>query len=62
MAGQVDDIHSVLVIPPKDAGSRIVGKMKVHASRQLRLRYPDLRRIYWRTKLCLLDFSLRLLG
>jgi putative transposase len=44
---QVDHIHVVLVIPPKYAVSSIVGKMKANLSRQLRLRYPELKRTYW---------------
>ncbi|WP_447969850.1 IS200/IS605 family transposase [Nitrospira sp. M1] len=44
---QVDHIHVVLVIPPKYAVSSIVGKMKANVSRQLRLRYPELKRTYW---------------
>ena len=44
---QIDHIHIVLVIPPKYAVSNIVGKMKANLSRQLRLRYPELKRTYW---------------
>jgi len=44
---QIDHIHMVLVIPPKYAVSSIVGKMKANLSRQLRLRYPELKRTYW---------------
>ena len=44
---QIDHIHKVLVIPPKYAVSSIVGKMKANLSRQLRLRYPELKRTYW---------------
>jgi putative transposase len=44
---QVDHIHVVLVIPPRYAVSSIVGKMKANVSRQLRLRYPELKRTYW---------------
>jgi len=44
---QIDHIHMVLVIPPKYAVSSIVGKMKANVSRQLRLRYPELKRTYW---------------
>ena len=44
---QIDHIHVVLVIPPKYAVSSIVGKMKANLSRQLRLRYPELKRTYW---------------
>ncbi|GJL65120.1 MAG: IS200/IS605 family transposase [Nitrospirales bacterium] len=44
---QIDHIHMVLVISPKYAVSSIVGKMKANVSRQLRLRYPELKRTYW---------------
>ena len=44
---QIDHIHVVVVIPPKYAVSSIVGKMKANLSRQLRLRYPELKRTYW---------------
>jgi REP-associated tyrosine transposase len=44
---QIDPIHMVLVIPPKYAVSSIVGKMQANLSRQLRLRYPELKRTYW---------------
>jgi len=44
---QIDHIHMVLVIPPKYAVSSMVGKMKANVSRQLRLRYPELKRTYW---------------
>jgi len=44
---QIDHIHMVLVIPPKYAVSSIVGKMKANLSRQLRLRYPELKQTYW---------------
>ncbi len=44
---QVDRIHVVMGIPPKYAVLSIVGKMKANLSRQLRLRYPELKRPYW---------------
>ena len=44
---QVDHIHVVLVIPPKYAVSKIVGKLKANLSRQLRRRYPALKQVYW---------------
>jgi putative transposase len=44
---QIDYIHMVLVILPKYAGLSIVDKMKVNLSRHLRLRYPELKRMYW---------------
>ncbi len=44
---QINHIHMVVVIPPKYAVSSIVGKMKANLSRQLGLRYPELKRTYW---------------
>jgi putative transposase len=44
---QIDYIHMVLVILPKYAVSSIVDKMKVNLSRHLRLRYPELKPMYW---------------
>ena len=43
---QVDHMPVVLVLPPNDVGSSLVGKMKAKLSRQLRFRYPDLKRTY----------------
>ncbi len=37
----------MLVIPAKYSVSSIVGKMKANFSRQLRLRYLELKRTYW---------------
>jgi len=59
---QVDHIHVVMVIPPKYAGSSIVGKMKANLSRQLRLRYPELKGMYWGAVLWSPGFFLRPLG
>ena len=44
---QIDHIHMVLVRPPNQAVSSSVGKMKANVSRQLRLRYSELKRTYW---------------
>ena len=44
---QIDHIHVVMVIPPRYAISSVVGKMKANLSRQLRCRYPELKRTYW---------------
>ena len=43
---QIDYIHMVLVILSKYAGLSIVDKMKVNLNRHLRLRYPELKRMY----------------
>jgi len=53
---QVDHIHVVLVILQKYAVSSIVGKMNANLSRQLRLRYPELKQIYWGAVLWSLGF------
>ena len=53
---QVDHIHVVMGIPPKYAVSSIEGKMKANLSRQLRLRYPELKRTYWGAVLWSLGF------
>src|SRR5215468_2400601 len=37
---QVDPMHLVIVIPPKYAGSDIVGKIKANTSREMRQRFP----------------------
>jgi len=60
---QIDHIHMVPVIPQKYAVSSIVGKMKANLTRQLRLRYPELKRTYWGGWCCgLRGSSLRLWG
>ena len=53
---QVDHSHLVMVIPPKYAGSDIVGKMKAHTSREMRKRFPWSRKIYWRNALWSVGF------
>jgi putative transposase len=47
---QVDHIHLVIVIPPKYAVSDIVGKIKANTSREIRKRFPWIKRIYWRNE------------
>ena len=44
---QVDHLYLVIVIPPKYAVSAIVGKIKVHTSREIRQRFPWIKKIYW---------------
>ena len=48
---QVDHMHLVMVIPPKYAVSDIVGKMKANTSREIRQRFPWIKKIYWRNEL-----------
>ena len=47
---QVDHIHLVIVIPPKYAVSAIVGKIKANPSREIRQRFPWIKKIYWRNE------------
>jgi putative transposase len=47
---QRDHVHLVMVIPPKYAVSSIVGKIKANTSREVRKRFPWLKRIYWRNE------------
>ncbi|MCA9454608.1 MAG: transposase [Nitrospiraceae bacterium] len=55
-------IHVVLVIPPKDAFSSIVGMMKANLSWQLRLRYHELKGTYWGAVLCSPGFFSAIVG
>src|SRR5512136_642786 len=45
---QVDHVHLVAVIPPKDAVSAIVGKIKANTSREIRQRFPWVKKVYRR--------------
>ena len=47
---QQDHVHLVMIIPPKYAVSAIVGKLKANTSRELRRRFPRLKKIYWRNE------------
>ena len=47
---QPDHIHLVAVIPPKYAVSAIVGKIKANTSREIRQRFPQIKRVYWRNE------------
>src|SRR5499433_3684324 len=47
---QVDHIHLVIVMPPKYAVSDIVGKIKANTSREIRKRFPWVKKIYWRNE------------
>jgi putative transposase len=42
--------HLVIVIPPKYAVSDIVRKIKANTSREMRLRFPWIKKIYWRNE------------
>jgi putative transposase len=54
---QVDHIHVVIVIPPKYAVSAIVGKIKANTSREIRQRFPWIKKIYWRNEFWSVGFS-----
>jgi putative transposase len=47
---QVDHVHLVEVIPPKFAVSAIVGKIKANTSREIRQRFPWVKKRYWRNE------------
>jgi putative transposase len=47
---QVDHRHLVIVIPPTYAVSDIVGKIKANTSRDMRQRFPWIKKIYWRNE------------
>ena len=49
-------MHLVMVIPPKYAVSDIVGTMTANTSREIRQRFPWIRRIYWRNELWSVGF------
>ena len=45
---QVDHVHVIAVIPPKFAVSAIGGKIKANTSREIRQRFPEIKKMYWR--------------
>jgi putative transposase len=47
---QLDHIHLVIVIPPKYSVSAIIGKIKANTSREIRQRFPWVKKIYWRNE------------
>ncbi len=47
---QSDHVHLVAVIPPKDAVSAVVGKIKANTSREIRQRFPEIKKVYWRNE------------
>src|SRR5262249_16717082 len=55
---QGDPIHLVSVMPPKDAVSDIVGKIKANTSRDMRKRFPWIKKIYWRNEFWSVGFFL----
>ena len=56
MSLQGDAVHFVIVIPPQYAVSAIVGKIKANTSREIRTRFPWIKKIYWRNELWSVGF------
>ena len=46
----MDHVHLVVVIPPKYAVSAVVGKIKAKTSREIRQRFPEIKKVYWRNE------------
>jgi putative transposase len=44
---QVDHVHMVSVIPPKYSVSSVVGKIKANTSREIRIEFPWIKKVYW---------------
>ncbi len=59
---QIDHVHLIMVIPPKYAVSAIVGKLKANTSREMRARFPWLRKIYWRNEFWSVGFFSSTIG
>ncbi len=47
---QIDHVHLVSVIPPKYSVSSVVGKIKANTSRQIRIEFPWIKKLYWRNE------------
>jgi putative transposase len=45
---QFDHVHLVAVIPPKYAVAAVVGKIKANTSPEIRQRFPEIKKVYWR--------------
>ena len=46
----VDHVHLIMGIPPKSAVAAIIGKLKANTSREVRTRFPWLKKVYWRNE------------
>jgi putative transposase len=57
-----DHLHLVAVIPPKYAVSAIVGKIKANTSREIRQRFPEIKKVYWRHECWSVGFFSSTLG
>jgi len=47
---QVDHVHLVSVIPPKYSVSSVIGKIKANTSRQIRIEFPWIKKMYWHSE------------
>ena len=47
---QAEHVHLILVIPPQYAVSAIIGKLKATTRREVRTRFPGLKKIYGRNE------------
>ena len=50
---QVDHIHMIMVIPPKYAVSKVIGRMKGMTGSELRKKFTWLIKVYWKENLVL---------
>ncbi len=47
---QVDHVHLVSVIPPEYSVSSVIGKIKANTSREIRIEFPWIKKVYWRNE------------
>ncbi len=43
-----DHMHALMIIPPKYSVASIMGKLKSQSASQLRKKYPELKKVYWK--------------
>ena len=48
---QIDNIHMVMIIPPKYAVSEVIGRIKGWTGSQLRKKFAWLKEVYWKENL-----------
>ena len=48
---QIDHIHLVMVIPPKYAVSKVIGRIKGMTASEIRKKFTWLKKVYWRENL-----------
>jgi putative transposase len=59
---QVDPMHVVMVLPPTYAVSAIVGKIKANTRREMRQRFPWIKKLDWRNALWSVGFFASTVG